>query len=134
MAATRAREAAVTRFIRFEILQAAFVICHLHLARVLAQIGAPPLGNNHHYMLYLANSLTGWTDDGLPTGHTLLFPELEAELRDAAVAKHHDPILAVIGNPPYEGYSTADNDEERALLADWILAAVANVGIRGSAG
>ena len=118
VAATRARDAAVTRFIGFEILPAAFVICHLHLARVLAKIGAPPLGHDR-LRVYLTNSLTGWTSDDVPTGDTL-FPELEAELRDAAVAKHHDPILAIIGNPPYEGYSTADNPEEQALLADWI--------------
>ena len=83
--------------------------------------------------VYLTNSLTGWTDDGLPTGHTL-FPELEAELRDAAVAKHHDPILAVIGYPPYEGYSMADNDEERALLADWITPLWPMWGIRETRG
>jgi SAM-dependent methyltransferase len=118
VAATRAREAAVTRFIGFEILPAAFVICHLHLARVLAQIDAPPLGKDR-LRVYLTNALTGWTEEDTPTGQTL-FPELEAELRDAAVAKHHDPILAIIGNPPYEGYSTADNDEERALLTAWI--------------
>lgn len=118
VAAARAREAAITRVIGFEILPAAFIVCHLHLSRVLAQVGAPPLGTDR-LRVYLTNSLTGWTDDGAPTAVTL-FPELEQELREAAVAKHRDPILAIVGNPPYEGYSTAEDVEERALVAPWV--------------
>jgi predicted helicase len=49
-----------------------------------------------------------------------LFPELEEELRNAAKVKHIEPIIVVLGNPPYEGYSSAETMEERQMLAPWI--------------
>lgn len=117
VAADRAREAATTRLIGFEILPSAFIICHLHLSRFLAHLGAPPTGQR--LRVYLTNSLTGWDTQGVPAGVTL-FPELEEELRDAAVVKHLDPVLVVLGNPPYQGYSSAETREERQMLAPWV--------------
>jgi len=118
VAAERAREAATARVLGFEILPAAFIISHLHLGRILHQLGAAPLGADR-LRIYLTNALTGWGSDAAPVGETL-FPELEEELRSPAAVKHHDPVLVVLGNPPYEGYSTAETDEERRMLAPWI--------------
>ncbi len=118
VAAERAREAAVSRVLGFEILPAAFIISHLHLGRLLHRLGAAPLGADR-LRVYLTNALTGWDSDAAPVGETL-FPELEEELRSADAVKHHDPVLVVLGNPPYEGYSTAETEEERRMLAPWI--------------
>lgn len=117
VAAQRALNAALTRFVGFEILPAAFIICHLHLSRHLMQLGAtlPP---EQRLRVYLTNSLTGWDSASGPQGLTL-FPELEAELANAATAKHTDPVLVVIGNPPYHGYSSAESSEEKAMLRPW---------------
>lgn len=117
VAADRARAAAVERILGFEILPAAFIICHLHLARLLHGLGAAPLGTER-LRVYLTDALTGWDESGAPTGATL-FPELEAELRDAAVVKHTEPVLVVLGNPPYEGYSSAETAEEKKMMLDW---------------
>jgi predicted helicase len=68
--------------------------------------------------MYLTNALTGWDTDSAPNGETL-FPELVEELRSAATVKRTEPILVVIGNPPYEGYSTAETAEERRMLTPW---------------
>ncbi len=118
VAAQRALDAMLTRFIGFEILPAAFIICHLHLARRLAQHGAA-LDETDRLRVYLTNSLTGWDPDSGPEGLTL-FPELETELHDAAIAKQRDPVVVVLGNPPYHGFSSAESDEERAMLKPWV--------------
>jgi hypothetical protein len=128
IAAERTRDAVVSRLVGFEILPAAFIICHLHVARFLARIGAP-LGPDDRARIYLTNSLTGWDKDKSPEGFTL-FPELESELRDAATAKHIDPMLVVLGNPPYQGYSTAESDEEKAMLQPWAAALSTTWGLR----
>lgn len=117
VAADRARAAAVERVLGFEILPAAFIICHLHLARLLHGLGAAPLGTER-LRVYLTDALTGWDESGTPTGATL-FPELEAELRDAAVVKHAAPVLVVLGNPPYEGFSSAETAEEKKMMLEW---------------
>jgi hypothetical protein len=117
IAAERAQSAMVKRLVGFEILPAAFIICHLHLARHLEQLGAPPTGDR--LRVYLTNSLTGWLSKGGHGGMTL-FPELEEELHDAEVAKHHDPVIVVLGNPPYQGYSTAETEEEQQMLQPWL--------------
>jgi len=116
VAAQRALDALLTRFIGFEVLPAAFIICHLHLTRHLQQLGADP--GDRRLRVYLTNSLTGWKDDGPVLGSTL-FPELEEELRDAAIAKRVDPVMVVLGNPPYQGYSTAETEEEQQMMSEW---------------
>lgn len=118
VALERVREAALTRVLGFEILPAAFIICHLHLTRLLRQLGVESL-NHQRLRVYLTNALTGWTEEGAPVGATL-FPQLEQELHDAAIVKHTEPVLAIIGNPPYQGYSSAETDEEKEMLRAWI--------------
>lgn len=127
VAASRALDALATRFVGFEILPAAFIICHLHLARHLEQLGANT--QDTRLRIYLTNSLTGWDPSAATPGLTL-FPELEEELHDAAVAKHRDPVIAVVGNPPYHGYSSAETDEERRMVADWTAATTRDWGLR----
>ncbi|HZJ51547.1 MAG TPA: type ISP restriction/modification enzyme [Actinomycetota bacterium] len=117
VALSRTIDAATSRVIGFEILPAAFVISHLHIGRLLSRLGAGELPDR--LRVYLTNSLTGWPPNSPPEGLTL-FPELEDELRDAAKVKHYDPVLVILGNPPYQGYSTAETDEERELLRAWI--------------
>ena len=47
-------------------------------------------------------------------------PGMEEELRDSLRVKTTEKVLVVLGNPPYEGYSAAERDEERNLLDIWI--------------
>lgn len=127
VAAARAREAATTRVVGFEVLPAAFVICHLHLGRLLAGMGAP-LEEGARLRVYLTNALTGWGEG--PVYHSTLFPELEEQLTDARGVKRDEPVLAVLGNPPYQGYSSAESEEERGLVAPWIAPLWPEWGLR----
>ena len=127
LAAERIRRAALTRIIGFEILPAAFVIAHLHLNRHLARLNAP-VGYDHRLRIYLTNSLLSWGPDDTPPPVPL--PGVEEELRESLAVKHEEPVLVVLGNPPYQGYSAADNAQERALLDDWIEPLWREYGLR----
>lgn len=109
----RARDAVLKRIIGFEVLPAAFIICHLHISRHIQNAGADL--HDARLRVYLTNSLTGWEAESAPDSATL-FPELFEELRSASEVKHIVPVVAVIGNPPYEGYSTAETAEEQRLM------------------
>lgn len=127
IAADRTLRAALSRVIGFEILPAAFVICHLHLGRLLAGIGVP-VPPDRRLRVYLTNSLLGWSIPPEQTG--LPIPDFEAEIAAAQHVKTQEPILVVLGNPPYHGFSPVDNEEERQLLLPWITAASRDWGLR----
>lgn len=129
VAASRARRDALTRIIGFEVLPAAFVISHLHLEHHLSRLGAP-LEKDTRLRVYLTNSLRGWgVVRSEPPKH---LPGLEAELKAALEVKGKEPVLVILGNPPYHGYSAADSDEERKLLSDWIEPLWKKWGLRKS--
>jgi hypothetical protein len=117
VAASRARKDALTRIIGFEVLPAAFVISHLHLEHRLSRLGAA-LEKDTRLRVYLTNSLRGW--GVVRTEPPKHLPGLEAELKAALEVKGNEPVLVILGNPPYHGYSAADSPEERMLLSDWI--------------
>lgn len=117
ISADRVRAAALTRVVGFEILPAAFVISHLHIARTLESMGAG-LREDERLRIYLTNSLTGW-DPLKDNPKMVLFPDLEDELASARAIKQSEPVLVVLGNPPYEGYSTAQTEEEENLVKPW---------------
>ena len=59
---SRVRDAALKRVIGFEILPAAFIISHLHISRLLRQMGAS-VEDDERLRVYLTNALTGWASD-----------------------------------------------------------------------
>jgi hypothetical protein len=116
MAARKTSRAALTRLIGFEVLPAAFVIAHLHLQRHLGHLGVR-LRDDERLRVYLTNSLLGWSE---ANNGPMPLPGMEEELRGSSRVKTEERVLVVIGNPPYEGFSAAERDEEVALLNEWI--------------
>jgi hypothetical protein len=120
------KQAAMHRVIGFEIMPAPFVVAHLQLGILLAELGVPLKDADERAAVYLTNALTGWGDGSATPPKdkrvgegqlhsTLLFPEF-AEERDAADrVKREEQILVVIGNPPYNGFAGMAVDEERGL-------------------
>jgi len=108
--ATAARE----RLIGFELMPAPFVVAHWQIGMLLAQAGAP-LRADQRAAVYLTNSLTGWND---PTGPVdqLLMPELQPERDAAERVKRVDPIIVIIGNPPYNAFAGVSPLEEEGLV------------------
>lgn len=100
------------RVLGFEILTAPFVIAHLQLHLLLAEVGAEPRPGERP-AVFLTNALTGWQPGAQME---LNFPELQAE-RDASQAVKTDArIIVVIGNPPYNRFAGAPIAEELSLV------------------
>lgn len=109
------KRAAQERVFGFEILPAPFVIAHLQLGLLLAHLGAP-LGSDHERVgVYLTNALTGWEPPKGPKQKVLPFPDLEEEREAAEHVKRDQPILVILGNPPYNGFAGVGMQEERDL-------------------
>ncbi|EUA17434.1 methyltransferase domain protein [Mycobacterium xenopi 3993] len=115
LVAAEVKQAALSRIHGFELLPAPFVIAHLKIGIALARLGVPlDAAAGERASVYLTNALTGWVDDD--TRLTLPFPEFVSE-RDAADAvKRDEPILVVLGNPPYNGFAGVSGREEGGLV------------------
>ncbi len=117
-AAELLRDAATTRIVGFEILPAALLVGDLHLRRHLREKKVP-LARGQRSGLYLTNSLLGWFDEPNIAQMTLPWIGAKSEVEFASQFKRHKRVLVVLGNPPYEGYSSATTDEEKKLIAPW---------------
>jgi hypothetical protein len=116
--------AALSRIIGFEIMPAPFVIAHLQLGILLAELGVPLKDADERAAVYLTNALTGWKQadrpkpprvGALPMYSTLLYPEFAHERDEANRIKREEQIIVILGNPPYNGYANVAVDEEREL-------------------
>ena len=113
------KQAATNRVFGFEIMPAPFVVAHLQVGLTLQALGAPLAeeaapagGESERPGIFLTNALTGWE----PRAHEPLpFPELEEERAKSGRVKQDDPILVVLGNPPYKRYPVVGILEEREL-------------------
>lgn len=121
LVASDLRKAARERVFGFEILPAPFVVSHLQIGLLLQNLGAPFSDKrNERAGIFLTNALTGWAppqgDGKQEVSKALdLFPEMLEE-RDAANAvKRAQPILVILGNPPYNGFAGMAVEEERDL-------------------
>ena len=128
-AAELLRQAAKTRIVGFDILPAALLIGDLHLRRVLRHRGVPLLQEDRP-AVFLANSLTGWFDKDDPDEMTFQWPTAREEVEAANRYKHDEPVLVVLGNPPYEGYSSAVTPDEQKLVLPWTAPLASEWGIR----
>jgi hypothetical protein len=108
------RQAARKRIFGFELLPASFVIAHLQLGLLMLELGAPFNEDGDRAGVFLTNALTGWNEDH-DRAH-LPFPELEQERDRAEDVKRSQPILVILGNPPYNGFAgVTESEEEREL-------------------
>lgn len=108
------KKALMNRVFGFEILAAPFVVAHLQLGLMLQAHGTPLSHEREERVgVYLTNALTGWEPTKEPK--TTLFPEMAAERDAAERIKRDEPILVILGNPPYNGFAGMAVSEERDL-------------------
>lgn len=117
LAAARVKRALRTRIFGFEILPAPYVVAHLQLGVFLRSLGAS-LASRERFEVFLTNALTGWEPPKEPKS-ALLFPELDEEAELAAAVKQSQPILVILGNPPYNGFAGVAQEEEADLVAPY---------------
>jgi len=106
------RSALEHRIRGFEILTAPFVVAHLQLYLLLAELGAAP-DETHRAGVFLTNALTGWNEAQQTTLH---FAGLQEEHDAAQRVKREERIVVVIGNPPYNRFVGAPMNEEQSLV------------------
>ncbi|MBF6560079.1 MAG: N-6 DNA methylase [Candidatus Binataceae bacterium] len=117
LTAQEIKRAAIERVFGFEILPAPFVVTHLQIGLLLQSLGAPLSdAKKERAGVYLTNALTGWEPpDGTKPQMLLNFPELMHERDAAERVKQAQPILVILGNPPYNGFAGLAVEEERDL-------------------
>ena len=113
LAGARVRQAATRRVFGFEIMPAPFVVAHLQVGLTMQDLDAPLSEDaDERAGVFLTNALTGWEPK---EKKKIPFPELEEERDRAERVKQEEPILVILGNPPYNGFAGMAVDEERAL-------------------
>lgn len=128
LAAQRLKKAMTERVFGFEILPAPFVVAHLQIGLLLADLGAP-LGEKERAGVYLTNALTGWEPPQSPKQH-FIFPELEEEREAAEVVKRDKPILVILGNPPYNAFAGVATGEGQNLVEPYKQGLIKEWGIK----
>jgi len=112
------RKAATERIFGFELLPAPYVVSHLQLGLLLAR-GHAPLKGEQRAGVFLTNALTGWdpAEDGKRQLNLYIF---QPDYEKARAVKRDQPILVILGNPPYNGYAgVTQSEEERRLSEDY---------------
>lgn len=89
----------------FELMMASYTIAHLKLGLTLAETGVPNL--EKRLQIYLTNSLeeAKWSKENQWNIFGLL-ESITDEARQADEVKRDNPVMIVVGNPPYSGIST----------------------------
>jgi len=99
-------------FYAFELLMAPYAIGHMKIGFLLESLGVP-LQNGERFQFYLTNALE------MEDLQQIAIPglaSLSEESHRAAQVKKHEPILVVLGNPPYSGISANQNAWTEQLL------------------
>jgi predicted helicase len=99
-------------FYAFELMMAPYAIGHIKINFLLEELGYE-MKDDERFKLYLTNTL-----DMEDLAQTQI-PGLESlshESHEAGKIKHNEPILVIIGNPPYSGISSNINEWTEKLL------------------
>ncbi len=117
LAGQEVKEAALKRFHGFEVLPAPFIITHLQLGLFLDELRAPLDSRaEERPSVYLTNALTGWRD---AEESFLDIVEFQSEREAAGNVKRSEPILVVLGNPPYNGFAGIREQSDDDLIAPY---------------
>ncbi|HRO08537.1 MAG TPA: N-6 DNA methylase [Saprospiraceae bacterium] len=98
----------------FELLMASYAMAHLKLDLLLTETGYKPT-KDQRFRVYLTNSLEEHHQD---TG-TLFANWLSTEANEANHIKRDNPVMVVIGNPPYSGESANKGEWIMNLMEDY---------------
>ena len=109
---TLLRDHILPHFYAFELLMAPYAIGHMKIGFLLEALGVP-LQNGERFQFYLTNTLE------MEDLQQITIPGLSSlseESHHAAKVKKDEPILVILGNPPYSGLSANQNEWTESLL------------------
>ena len=99
----------LNRIFGFELLMAPYAIAHLKLGLLLQETGYT-FGSDQRLGVYLTNTL----EEAARKSEHLIANWISEEANAAAKIKRDDPIVVVLGNPPYSNFGQMNRGE-------WIL-------------
>ncbi|MCD6417885.1 N-6 DNA methylase, partial [bacterium] len=101
-------------FYAFELMMAPYAIGHLKISFILEELGYK-MSENERFKYYLTNTLEM---EEIGTTNIPALSSLSEESHLAKEVKEKQPILVIIGNPPYSGISANINEWTEHLLKD----------------
>ncbi|MDD3656470.1 MAG: N-6 DNA methylase [Atribacterota bacterium] len=104
----------LNNFYAFELMMAPYAIGHLKMGFILDELGYQ-LAEDERFKLYLTNTLEMEEIEQMPI---LIFTSISEESHLAGKIKKEQPILVILGNPPYSGISSNVNDWTEKLLKE----------------
>ena len=104
-------EKLLPRIFGFELLMAPYAVAHLKLGLLLQETGYQ-FQSNQRLGIYLTNTL----EEAIKHAETLFARWITEEANAAAGVKKDEPIMVVLGNPPYSGHSANKGEWARQLV------------------
>jgi type I restriction-modification system DNA methylase subunit len=108
------KERLLPRIFGFELLMAPYAIAHLKLSLFLEETGYQFDGGKR-LGVYLTNTL----EDSVKKSETLFEEFIALEANEAVGIKQDEPVMVVLGNPPYSGHSENKNQWISELVRDY---------------
>lgn len=99
-------------FYAFELMMAPYAIGHLKISFLLEELGYT-MQEDDRFKLYLTNTLDM---EDLQQTEIPGLESLSEESHEAGKVKQQEPILVILGNPPYSGHSANSNKWTEELL------------------
>lgn len=101
----------LNRIFGFELLMAPYAVAHLKLGMQLQETGYQ-FASDQRLGVYLTNTL----EEAVQKSEHLFASWVADEANAAAKIKRDDPILVVLGNPPYSGHSANRSRDQKGNL------------------
>jgi len=111
---TLIREQILKNFYAFELMMAPYAIGHIKISFLLEELGYT-MKDDERFKLYLTNTLDM---EDLSQTQIPGLESLSEESHEAGKVKRNEPILVIMGNPPYSGHSANKNDWTEKLLKE----------------
>jgi predicted helicase len=103
-------------FYAFELMMAPYAIGHLRMGTLLTELGYT-MSSDDRFKLYLTNTLE---DTVVKAGQFKSMAGLSEESQAAGAVKRRQPVLAIMGNPPYSNFGQQNKGAWiRLLLEDY---------------
>ncbi|MHC5200782.1 type ISP restriction/modification enzyme [Myroides sp. LJL119] len=104
----------IPRLNGFELLMASYAMAHLKMDMLLQETGYKS-NDDQRFRIYLTNSL----EEAHPDTNTLFSSWLSDESNQANAIKKDTPVMVIMGNPPYSGESTNNNQWINKLIDEY---------------
>lgn len=101
----------------FELMMASYTIAHLKLGLTLAETGIDDI--KQRLKIYLTNSLEEWIKVQNDLLSFWLMGSITEEAQQAGHIKSEEPIMIVLGNPPYSGVSSNNGEWITQKIEDY---------------